>query len=177
MRNEASPQDGGAAPAPVKLGRIVGLFGVRGWLKVHSDTRPREAILDYNPWLLELAGRWREYRLAEGRAHGSGIVARFEGCTDRNAAQAFVGATVGVRREQLPPPGAGEYYWSELEGLRVINQLGEDLGVVSHLFETGANDVMVVAGEREHLIPFTRDAVREVDLEARVIRVDWDREF
>lgn len=177
MTNQASPQGGGASPAPVKLGQIVGLFGVRGWVKVRSDTRPREAILGYDPWLLELAGRWHEYRLAEGRTHGPGIVARFEGCTDRNAAQALVGATVAVRRGQLPPAAPGEYYWSELEGLRVINLLGEDLGVVSHLFDTGANDVMVVAGERERLIPFTRQAVRDVDLEARIIRVDWDREF
>jgi 16S rRNA processing protein RimM len=177
MTSEASPQGGGASPAPVRLGRIVGLFGVRGWVKVYSDTRPREAILDYNPWLLERAGCWREYRLAEGRVQGPGIVVRFEGCTDRNEAQSFVGATVAVRREQLPPPEPGQYYWSELEGLSVVNLQGEELGVVSHLFETGANDVMVVAGERERLIPFTRDAVREVDLQARVIRVDWDRDF
>lgn len=177
MTSEASPRGGGANPAPVRLGRIVGLFGVRGWVKVHSDTRPREAILDYNPWLLGLAGRWCEYRLAEGRVHGPGIVARFEGYTDRNAAQLLVGATVAVRPEQLPPPGPGEYYWSELEGLSVVNLQGEELGMVSHLFETGANDVMVVEGERRRLIPFTRDAVREVDLKARVIRVDWDRDF
>lgn len=177
MTSQASPQGGGASSAPVKLGRIVGLYGVRGWVRVRSDTRPREAILGYDPWLLELAGQWREYRLAEGRTHGAGIVARLEGCTDRNAAQALLGATVAVRREQLPPAGPGEYYWSELEGLRVINLLGEELGVVSHLFDTGANDVMVVAGERERLIPFTRDAVRAVDLAARIIRVDWDREF
>jgi 16S rRNA processing protein RimM len=177
MSKEASPRDGGAPAAPVKLGRIVGLFGVRGWVKVHSDTRPRKAILDYNPWLLELAGCWREYRLAQGRVHGPGIVARFEGCTERNAAARLVGAAIGARREQLPPAGPGEYYWAELEGLRVVNLRGDDLGVVSHLFETGANDVMVVVGERERLIPFTRDAVRAVDLAARMIRVDWDREF
>jgi 16S rRNA processing protein RimM len=177
MTSEASPQGGGADAAPVKLGRIVGLFGVRGWVKVYSDTRPREAILGYNPWLLELAGHWREYRLAEGRVQGPGIVARLEGCGDRGQAQLLVGATVAVRREQLPKPGPGEYYWSELEGLKVVNLRGETLGVVSHLFETGANDVMVVAGEREHLIPFTRDAVREVDLAARIVRVDWERDF
>jgi 16S rRNA processing protein RimM len=177
MTIEASPLGGGASPAPVRLGRIVGLFGVRGWVKVHSDARPREAILGYNPWLLELDGRWREYRLAEGRVHGPGIVARFEGCTDRNAAQMLVGASVAVRREQLPPAEPGEYYWSDLEGLRVVNLQGENLGVVDHLVETGANDVMVVAGERERLIPFTRNAVREVDLKAQIIRVDWDRDF
>jgi 16S rRNA processing protein RimM len=176
MTSEASPRAGGARAAPVELGRIVGVFGVRGWVKVYSDTRPREAILGYNPWLVQTAAGWREYRLVEGRAQGPGVVAQLEGCADRTQAQALVGARIAVWQEQLPPTRPGEYYWADLEGLRVVNLRGEELGVVSHLLETGANDVMVVQGERARLIPFTRYAVRDVDLVGRVIRVDWDAE-
>jgi 16S rRNA processing protein RimM len=160
----------------VTLGRIVGLFGVKGWVKVHSDTRPREGILRYSPWQLGLHGQWQEMRLAEGRAQGTGVIARLEGCDDRDRAQALIGAEIAVRAEQLPAPTRGEYYWAQLEGLRVVNLQGVELGTVSHLFETGSNDVLVVSGERERLIPFTKYAVHEVDLERRRIRVDWDPE-
>lgn len=166
-----------AGPRPrglVSLGKIVGLFGVRGWLKVYSETRPREGILQYNPWQVCVAGVWREMKLGEGRRQGPGVVVRFEGIDERSAAAELVGAEVAVRLEQLPAPVTGEYYWAQLEGLKVVNREGVDLGAVSHLFETGANDVLVVRGERERLIPFTRHAIDKVDLEGGVIRVDWD---
>ncbi len=168
-----------ADPRPaglLMLGRIIGLFGVRGWIKVHSDTRPREGILTYSPWRLQLHGQWREMALVEGRRQGPGVVARLEGVTDRDQAAALVGATIAVRIEQLPALRQGEHYWAELEGLKVVNREGVELGAVSHLFETGANDVMVVKGDRERLIPFTRHVVDEVDIKAGWIRVDWDPE-
>lgn len=160
----------------VTLGRITGLFGVRGWVKVFSDTRPRENILDYNPWLVKRRDDWEEMALAEGRVHGPGVIARLEGYSDRDQAQTLVGAEIAVHRRRLPPTRSGEYYWADLAGLRVVNLEGVELGTVSHLFETGANDVLVVTGERERLLPYTRHVIREVDLKARVLRVDWDPE-
>ena len=83
-----------------------------------------------------------------------------------------------MRRDALPKPAPGELYWSDLEGLRVRTVEGRELGTVSHLFETGANDVIVVKGDRERLIPFLRDSVvREVDLAAGTMIVDWDPDF
>jgi len=163
----------------VILGRVSGVLGLAGWVKVHAETREREGILGYNPWYLRGTTGWQPYRLIEGRVQGSGVVvAQLEGVGDRNAAQALIGAEIAIRREQLPKLKRGEYYWSDLEGLKVVNTEGIGLGNVSHLFETGANDVLVVRdGERERLIPFTKDAVRNVDLAAQVIRVDWDPEF
>jgi 16S rRNA processing protein RimM len=165
------------APPPdrrVAVGRVAGLFGVRGWVKVYSYTRPREAILNYRPWLIEHDGAWREFGVADGRVHGRGIVAQLDGCTDRDAMAPLVGAEIAVLVSQLPEVGKNEYYWAELEGLRVVNLGGDELGQVSHLFETGANDVMVVRGERERLIPFDRGVVRRVDRKDGVIHVDWD---
>jgi 16S rRNA processing protein RimM len=158
----------------VAVGRVAGLFGVRGWIKVFSYTRPRDAIVQYRPWLIAQDGVWREFDVIEGRAHGRGIVARLGGYADRDTAAALVGAEIAVWLRQLPTTSENEYYWAELEGLRVINVTGVELGRVSHFFETGANDVMVVRGVREYLIPFVRATVQRVDREAGVIHVDWD---
>ena len=169
---------GRAPDAVVPMGRVVGLFGVKGWVKVYSYTRPREAILKYRSWRLKLAGDWRQFELAEGRRQGLGVVARFERIEDRDAAGRLVGSDIAVERSQLPTLKPGEYYWAELEGLKVVNLEGVELGTVEHLFETGgANDVMVVMGERERLVPYTTQTIREVDLEHGIIRVDWDAEF
>jgi len=164
------------ATNPVILGRISGLFGVRGWVKIHSYTDPREAILEYANWLIESAGEWRSVAIAEGKPHGKTIVARFEGVEDRDAATGLVQARIGVERGALPAPRDGEYYWSDLEGLTVEQNNGEIIGEVAYLIETGANDVLVVrkAGQ-EILIPFvTEEVVKDVDLAAGVIRVDWE---
>lgn len=158
----------------VIVGRVTGLFGVRGWIKVYSYTRPPEALFGYGSWQLEVRGQWHEREVVERRRQGRGLVARLAGCEDRDAAVALVGAAIAIDAGQLPARAPGEYYWAELEGLRVVNLEDQELGRVSHLFETGANDVLVVRGERERLIPFGRDVVRHVDLDAGVIRVDWD---
>ncbi len=166
----------------VLIGRIAGLFGLEGWVKVYSYTRPREAILKYDSWRLKPTGEtersWREFTLAAGRLQGPGVVARFEGITNREAASQLVGADIAIARARLPKLRRSEYYWADLEGLRVLNLEGVELGIVNHLFDiAGANDVMVVVGERERLIPFTKQAIHEVDLERGIIRVDWDADF
>lgn len=162
----------------VVVGQVSGLFGVRGWVRVYSHTEPRDNILRLSPWYLGEGGDWTPYRLIEGRPHAKGIVARLEGCTDREGAALVVGRQIAVDRAQLPSPADDEFYWADLEGLRVLNLEGLDLGVVDHLFATGANDVLVVRGERERLIPFIwDDVVREVSFDGRLMRVDWDADF
>lgn len=151
---------------------------MRGWVRIFSFTEPRDNILHYRPWYLRRDGGWQKRPPAEGRRHGKGVVARLEGCSDRDQALALVGSEIGIRREQLPAPEPGHYYWSDLQGLRVSNRAGDSLGVVDHLIATGANDVLVVAGERERLIPFVMgQVVLEVDLDKGEIRVDWDKDF
>jgi 16S rRNA processing protein RimM len=158
------------------MGRISGLHGVRGWVKVSSDTEPRENILTYTPWYLGAAHR--AHRLAEGRPHGKGLIVRLEGCEDRDRAAALVGQAIAVRRDQLPPPGADELYWADLEGMSVETLDGVPLGRVDHLFATAANDVLVVKGDRERLLPFLwEQVVRDVDFDLSRIRVDWDPGF
>jgi len=163
----------------ILMGRIHGAFGVRGELKLESFSDPPEAILRYRPLLLRTAqGGERELEGVRGRQTAKGIVLRVPGIEDRDAAEALRGAELHVPRTALPPPAPGEYYWVDLEGLRVVNTRGADFGVVSHLFSTGANDVLVARGERERMIPFVQpDYIVAVDFEAGQVTVDWDADF
>jgi len=164
-----------AEAEPVVLGRITGVFGVRGWVKVFSYTEPREAVLDYDHWLLSGKEGWQPATVAEGQRHGKTVIVRLDGIDDRDQAASLIGTEIGVRKGDLPPTDAGQYYWSDLEGLRVLDRDGRELGTVARLMETGANDVLVVQGERERLIPFVMDKViLDVDLAAGVINVDWE---
>ncbi|KAF1710501.1 ribosome maturation factor RimM [Pseudoxanthomonas kalamensis DSM 18571] len=163
----------------ILLGRIVGAFGVRGQIKLESWTEPRAAIFRYQPWILrDPAGRERELDGARGKESGKHLIANFPGVEDRDTVEALRGTEVWVPRSALPPPGPDEYYWVDLEGLRVLNVDGTDFGNVSHLFSTGANEVLVARGERERLIPFVQpEYVKSVDFDAGVVTVDWDPEF
>lgn len=165
----------------VLLGRIVGVYGVRGEVKIESFTEPRLRIFDYQPWLLERAADVvEEISGVHGRTQGKGVIATLPEVVDRDLAAALIGARILVPRAALPPPAEGEFYQSDLEGLDVVNLAGVSLGKVSHLFETGANPVLVARREdgREHLIPYVPDMyVQSVDLDARRIVVDWDENF
>jgi 16S rRNA processing protein RimM len=158
---------------------IHGAFGVRGEVKLESFTDPLRGILRYQPWILRSPqGVERELSDARGRETAKGIVATLPGVEDRDAADALRGTEVWVPRAALPPPAPGEYYWVDLEGLRVLNLEGVDFGTVSHLFATGANDVLVARGDRERMIPFLEpDYIRSVDFEAGLVTVDWDADF
>jgi 16S rRNA processing protein RimM len=162
----------------ILLGKITGLYGVKGWVKVFSYTHPLTNILTYSSWQLRFGEQWQTVTVTEGRIHNKGIIARLESCVDRDAAIKYLGAEIAVEREQLPTPLAGEYYWTDLIGLKVINREGNWLGAVEHLLETGANDVLIVKGERERLIPLVFEhVILEVDLVEKILRVDWDADF
>ena len=173
----------GRAPAEaverrVLMGRVVGVFGVRGWLKIESYSEPRDRLFSYRPWLIGRAGALREVVPAELREQGKNVVVRLPGCDTVEQAQELLGEEIWVPRASLPAPPPGEYYWADLEGLFVVTSEGVQLGRISHMIDTGANDVMVVRGERERLLPFTPGhAVVSVDIEAGRVVVDWDPEF
>lgn len=163
----------------VLLGKVVGVHGIRGELKLESYTDPRTQIFRYQPWRLRSASGETTIAGSRGRAQGKGIVATLPGVDDRDAAAALIGSEIWVARSALPKSTPGEYYWTDLEGLEVVTLEGRALGVVSHLIATGANDVLVVKdAERERLIPFILGQfVTGVDLECGRISVDWDPEF
>jgi 16S rRNA processing protein RimM len=160
------------------LGQVVGVHGLQGWLKLRSHTDPIDAILNYQPWQLRHRGGEQQIARVRSKMQTKGLVIQLPGIDTREAAEALVGAEIWVDRSLLPPAAPGEYYWVDLEGLAVATVDGRDLGRVHHVMATGANDVLVVHGDRERLIPFVQpDVVTAVDLDAGRITVDWDPEF
>ena len=153
-----------------------GLFGVKGWLKIHSYTQPRENVLEYAEWLLEHEGREHRVVIEQGQTVGKHVVAKMRGVDDRDEARQWIGAEISVERDALPPCAPGEYYWVDLEGLTVRNVRDETLGEVEHMMATGANDVLVLRG-KDRLIPFIPQVVREVNIDGGYIVVDWEASF
>jgi len=161
-------------PGTVELGRVVGAFGVRGWIRLRSHTVPPEGILRYRRW--NIAGR--EWQVADGHAQGDTVVAGLAGIEDRDAALTLRGEVIGVPRAALPKPKRGEFYWADVLGSEVLSTAGAKLGTLSSVTSNGAQDVMVVTGERERLIPFvTGPIVKSVDPKAKQIVVEWEPEY
>ncbi len=140
-----------------------------------SYTQPREAILDYDRWYLKHNGGWQARAVLDGKRHGKTVIALIEGVDDRDQAAALLNTEIAVDRETLPAAEDGSFYWADLEGLRVVKRDGTELGTVAYLMETGANDVLVVQGDTERLVPFIMDkVVLDVDVNEGVISVDWE---
>lgn len=167
----------------VTLGRVAGVYGVKGWLKVVSYTRPAANILNYPRWWIA-KGEGFEASLVEGRIHGRGLVAQISGrdgeaISDRDIAEALVGAEIQVLRSELPPPGKGQYYWADLIGMRVQSEQGDELGAVDDVISNGAQDVLVVKdGKVERMIPFVQGPIiKSVDQDTSLIVADWLPEY
>ncbi len=163
------------------IGRISGIYGVKGWLKIFSHTEPRENILTYPKWWLTAAdGTVREWVVETGAVQGKGVVAKLRGCNDRDQAALLMQQEIAISTADLAPLAAGEYYWHQLLGLTMVTVKGVVLGTITDLMETGANDVLQIrtdSGE-EHLVPYLPESVVvKVDLAARQMVVEWDLDY
>ena len=159
------------------VGHVLGAQGIKGWVRVFSKTSPRENVVNYGPWLVEQGDELRAMAVT-GRLQGKNVIAKLEGVDDRTRAEELIGCRLFIEARQLPRLETGEFYWSDLIGLEVETLQAEPLGVVASMMETGADDVMVLSGDRERLIPFVMDdIVREVDLGNRRLVVDWSPEY
>ncbi|WP_106479012.1 ribosome maturation factor RimM [Phytohalomonas tamaricis] len=168
----------------VVMGKLTSPYGVKGWLKVYSYTSPMDGILEYSEWLIELQGKRFPLQLVQGRRQGKGLVAQFKDIDSREAAESLAGGTIYLATRELPTLGRDEYYWYQLEGLKVVTLDGIRLGHVGYLFETGANDVLVVKGDdasldqKERLLPFLPgEVIHDVNLDTGIMTVNWDPEF
>jgi 16S rRNA processing protein RimM len=162
----------------INVGKISGVFGIKGWVKVFSFTECKENILNYSPWLLKKSGETKSVNVVDGKLQGKVVVAQLDGITDRDEAASLMGWDIFITPDQLPKVAKDEYYWSDLIGLAVETNLGIQLGVVESLLETGANDVVIVKGERERVIPFLQgQTIIAIDLDAGRMIVDWDPDF
>lgn len=162
----------------VVMGRVAIPYGVKGWVKIQPFTESVDSLLDYPEWWMGDEARWQLCEVEEVGVHGKSVIAKFAGCDDRTAAFALKGKEIAVPREDLPETDDDEYYWSDLVGLEVENLQQQPFGKIKEVFATGANDVLVVQGEgKERLIPFTNEVIRQVDLAAGRMQVDWDADF
>lgn len=177
----------------VVMGRIVAPYGVLGWLKVIPDTESIDGLLDYPYWWVGKDNQWAKYQLKQAKVHNDILLVKLDGIDDRDAAFARKGQLISVPREQLPEAGEDEFYWSDLIGLQVKNQNGIVFGDIVEVFETGANDVIVVRPKSqntdnvvknakqsiqdERLIPFVDGVILDVDLKQKTMLVDWDENF
>ena len=163
------------------MGRVTAPYGIKGWFRVHALTAQPGNLCEYPVWWLRRDGDWREVRVIGARIHANTLVAQLAGVEDREAAAALKGTDIAVPREQLPAARDDEFYWADLIGLKVVNAEQHEFGRVARILQTGANDVLVIEGGnasgRETLIPFIAGAVRQVDLAAGVISVDWGRDY
>ena len=163
----------------VLLGHVSGLFGVKGWIKVFSYTRPRSQIVTYKTWYLEGAQK-NHFPLEDGRPHKEGVIAKLEGINDRDSALSLIDRKIWISESELEPLTDNEYYWYQLIGLDVYDIHNKHLGTVNNLMETGANDVLIVRlnNNTEHLIPYIKEqVVKSINLEEKRLIVDWDTEY
>ena len=168
----------------VVVGKLLGAFGIKGWIKLYSHTRPMENIKQYNPLWLKKAGEWQQIHIEGVQRHGKGLVAKLKGCDTPEQVPAFSGCELAVKRGQLPELAKDDFYWSDLIDLRVYTREGVCLGRIDSVFETGANDVLSVVStessldDRDRLVPYLwQDVVLNVDLSAGSMVVDWDADF
>lgn len=165
------------------VGKIGAPYGVKGWVKITSYTDDIEGIFSYSPWLL--GGDNEAYQVDHWRTHNKGVIAKLVGVETRDDAESIKNLEISIKADQLPQLADDEFYWRELVGMQVVTLKGYDLGVVKELFETGANDVMLVKanpndafGQKERMLPYLYEQViKEVNKAENTITVDWDPGF
>lgn len=157
------------------IGRLSSAYGIKGWLHLTSFATPPENIFTYQHWSLRKKSGTTPITLEAHKSHGKSFVIKIKGCDDRTAAEALKGLEIEIPKAALPKPEDGSYYWSDLIGLQVVNLTGQSLGIVDHLFDTGANDVIVTTlNKKQHMIPYIDQVIHSIDLEKAQITVDWE---
>jgi len=162
----------------VTIGKFGKPHGLKGWITVIPATQSPQDIATYLPWHTKEQNTSHEIPVDDVQNKGQKIIAHIKNIDDIDSVKPYTNKLIYIPRTRLPALSKDEYYWADLEGLTVINREGVTLGTVEYLFTTGHNDVMVVEGERQHLIPFLRpQTVLSIDLTQKTMTVDWDPEF
>jgi len=163
----------------IYLGKITGVHGIKGWLKIQSFSSPPENILNYPSWIINNQGEEELYSIEQGRKQNNKIVVKLEKIDDRNTAESLINSKIQIQRSDLPKLSNENYYWSDLVGLSVLSSEEKVIGKIESLIETGANDVMVIITLKDEriLIPFVmHEIIKEVNVELNYIKIDWSIE-
>jgi len=162
----------------VVMGKVVGSHGIKGWLKIQPFTEEIKTLGKFSSWFFSKdEGEWNEFKVESSSIQGRTVLSKIEHINDRNDADKLRGFLIAINKIDLPALEKGKYYWSDLIGLEVVNQIGFNFGVIDSIMETGSNDVLVIKDEKETLIPYLDSVVLKVDLEKKNILVDWDENF
>jgi 16S rRNA processing protein RimM len=161
----------------VELGVVRGAYGVKGWLRVQPHSPQAEVLRGARHWWL-LGDSPRRVKVMAVRRHGAGLVAKWADCETPEQAERLRGTIVGAARSEFPPAGKGEVYWVDLIGLSVISRSGVELGAVSDVLSSGAQELLEVRqNERVLLVPMVKRHVESIDLARREVRVDWEADW
>jgi len=163
----------------VVIGRVSSPHGVRGWVKILSFTDPIENIFSYKSIFLDKGNEYLPFEIEDYSTNGKIVRIKLKGVDDRDQSEAVSNCEILIDREELPEISSDSYYWIDLLGFEVRTEANECIGLLDSFFETGSNDVMVVVGESNSrkLIPFINiDVVKNVDIESKVISVNWNEE-
>ncbi len=161
----------------VAVGKFGRPHGVKGWIRVISFTDPEEQLLNYSDWMIQTNIALELIKLEESRAVHDAFLVKVKGYDDRDLVKTLTNKEILIDRDQLKELPEGEFYWTDLEGIKVVTTDGNDLGVIDHLFETGANDVIVsVKDGKRILIPYIDTVIIEVDFDNNIMTVNWETE-
>ena len=162
----------------IVMGKILGPHGIKGWIKIHPFTEKKDSLIDHKILMASKDEKlWQSFEVESMDVGDKFILAKFKGVDDRNAAEELNKFFISLDKSSLPKLDENNYYWHELIGLEVKNNAGMHFGKVDSLIETGANDVLVVLGDKEYLIPYIKQVILEVNLETNMIRVDWQDDY
>lgn len=162
----------------VVVGRFGRPQGLKGLVRVISFTEPANNIIDYMPWHVSIQGQWQPIKISAVESHTKFILVQVDGYQQREQLGLLTNCEIGIQSQQLPTLSNDEFYWHDLIGMQVINQEEKILGTVTDLLATGSNDVLVVTGEKRHLVPYLLDDfIVRIDTSTRTIYVNWDTEF
>jgi 16S rRNA processing protein RimM len=163
----------------VIIGKFGRLHGLKGWITVHAESDDSTAILKYKQLMIKTTKTgWQNIPIVNIRLHGKLVIIQIQDVDTPELARTYIGKKIAVLRSQLPTLKPNEYYWTDLEGLTVINEQNENLGTIHYLFRTGSNDVIVTQGDRERMIPFiSQTVILGIDFKNQVMHVNWEAEF
>lgn len=171
----------------IQVGHIAGAYGLRGGVRVTPYSMDADALLSVKTWWIDKPSL-RPVQTRSAKYHSGDVTATLVDVTDREAAEALKGATVQVSRSDFPELPEDEYYWTDLIGLDTVNLQGEALGKVSDMMHNGAQSILRItpvpdpnaapdAKAPERLVPFVDQYVKTVDLQARLITLDWGLDY
>ena len=161
----------------INIGKVIGLHGVKGWLKILSFSSPPENIFNYKSLIISNKYINQIFHIEDSRKQGKKILIKLDNIDDRTSAESLKESDIYIQRSDLPQLSEDTYYWEDLLGFNVFNQNNIKIGNVDSFIETGSNDVLIVKTPKNKniLIPFIMNkSIKVVNIESHCITVDWE---